>query len=253
MLLGCVCFGWKWFQEIIFTLFRMFGCHRKWYFPENDFRLTNIFTFDPEMIFSPHFHFKAFPEKERERGRARARERGEETEQSVDLQAAPISSLSSRQRDLAKIAISRRSRSRAVASSRLRSRSTRAVARSRSQIDREIAPSRARTVDREIAISDHDRWWYFSWVCVFLLLFQTPKNILPENFLKCNQTQRNIFLFQKLAFPENMYFPENVLRQPNTALEHILLNHFRKILSRIEKVVKIFNNFFNFWLKKILK
>ena len=42
---------------------------------ENDFRLTNIFTFDPEMIFFPHFHFKAFPEKERERESARARER----------------------------------------------------------------------------------------------------------------------------------------------------------------------------------
>ena len=40
---------------------------------ENDFRLTNIFTFDPEMIFSPHFHFKSFSEKERERERARAR------------------------------------------------------------------------------------------------------------------------------------------------------------------------------------
>ena len=47
----------------------MFGCHGKWYFPENDFWLTNIFTFDPEMIFHPHFHFKSFAEKERERER----------------------------------------------------------------------------------------------------------------------------------------------------------------------------------------
>ena len=38
---------------------------------ENDFRLTNIFTLDPEMIFSPHFHFKAFLERERERERER--------------------------------------------------------------------------------------------------------------------------------------------------------------------------------------
>ena len=187
MLLGCVYFGWKWFQEIIFTIFRMFGCHRKWYFPENDFRLTNIFTFDPEMIFSFHFHFKAFPEKEREREgeRARAREEKKPNSQSISrLRRSPVRAPGG--------AISRRSprrsRSRAVASSRLRSRSTRAVTRSRSQIDRKIAPSRARTVDREIAISDRDRWWYFSWVCVFLLLFQTPKNILLENFLKCNQT-----------------------------------------------------------------
>ena len=96
--LGCVCFGWKSLSEIIFPQTRMFGCHRKWYFPENDFQLTNIFTFDPEMIFSPHFHFKAFPEKERERERERTRARGEETFQSIrrspadsELQAAPIS------------------------------------------------------------------------------------------------------------------------------------------------------------------
>ena len=49
----------------------MFGCHGKYHFPENDFRLTNIFTFDPEIIFSPHFHFKSLPEKERERERER--------------------------------------------------------------------------------------------------------------------------------------------------------------------------------------
>ena len=36
---------------------------------ENDFRLTNIFTFDPKIIFSPNFHFKSLPEKERERER----------------------------------------------------------------------------------------------------------------------------------------------------------------------------------------
>ena len=57
--LGCVCFGWKWFQEIIFTLFRVFGCHGKWYFPENDFRLTSIFTltrkwFSPLIFSSKH-------------------------------------------------------------------------------------------------------------------------------------------------------------------------------------------------------
>ena len=61
----------KWFQEIIFPQICMFGCHGKWYFPENDFRLTNIFTFDPKMILHPHFPFKSFPEKERERERER--------------------------------------------------------------------------------------------------------------------------------------------------------------------------------------
>ena len=63
----------------------------------------------PGNDFLPSFSLQSISgkrERERERGRARARERGEETEQSVDLQAAPISSSSSRRRDLAKIAIS---------------------------------------------------------------------------------------------------------------------------------------------------
>ena len=40
----------------------------------------------------------------------------------------------------------------------------------------------------------------------------------PENDFRDSQTAENIFLFRKLAFPENMYFPEIVLRQthPNT-------------------------------------
>ena len=215
--------------------------------------MTSIFTFDPEMIFSPHFHFNAFPEKERERERARARERGEETEQSVDLQAAPISSPSFRRRRSTVRApggaISRRSprrsRSRAVATSR----SQIAIARSRrrelapqiaiSDRDRrrEIAPSRGRDL-RSIAISrrrelapliarsrrrDRDLrsrslMVFFLGLC-FPFSFPNTRKYFPENFLKCNQTRKNIFLFRKLAFPENMYFPENILRQPNTALE----------------------------------
>ena len=56
----------------------MFGSDGKFHFPENSFLLTEIFTFDPEMIFHPHFHFNSFPEKEREREReerAQIRER----------------------------------------------------------------------------------------------------------------------------------------------------------------------------------
>ena len=67
------------------------------------------------------------------------------------------------------------------------------------------------------------RWWFFSglwlvfWICVFLLLFQTPENIFRKIFWNTTKHHGNIFLFRKLAFPENMYFPENVLQQPNTA------------------------------------
>ena len=56
----------------------MFGCHGKYHFPENDFQLTTIFTFDPEIIYSPHFHFKSLPERERERERERESHRKKE-------------------------------------------------------------------------------------------------------------------------------------------------------------------------------
>ena len=47
-----------------------------------------------------------------------------------------------------------------------------------------------------------------------------------ENDFRDSQTAENIFLFRKLAFPENMYFPEIVLRQPNTPLTSIGLTTY---------------------------
>ena len=67
----------------------------------------------------------------------------------------------------------------------------------------------------EIAISDRDHgavvvddFMYFLGcglcflICVFLLLFQTPntRKYFSENFLKCNQTHGNIFLFRKTFY-----------------------------------------------------
>ena len=111
------------------------------------------------MIFSPHFHFKAFPEKERERERerARTRERGEETEQSVrrspadsELPAAPISSPTIAAKIAIDSAISRRSRSRDrrryLTPLRSRSRDRR----------RYLTPSRDRAFNRDLAF-DRDR------------------------------------------------------------------------------------------------
>ena len=108
-----------------------------------------------------------------------------------------------------------------------------------------FSPTTAPWSRSEIAISDRnhgavvvDDFMYFLGcglcflICVFLLLFQTPntRKYFAENFLKCNQTHGNIFLFRKLAFLENMYFPENVLQQPNTAYMKKSFNFCRKIL-----------------------
>ena len=100
--------------------------------------------------------------------------------------------------------------------------------------DREISyvgergRSCGRRRERKIAIDgavvglDLSPDWIWVVACVFLDLcfpssFPNTRKYFPENFLKCNQTHGNIFHFRKLAFPENMYFPKNVLRQPNTA------------------------------------
>ena len=73
---------------------------------------------------------------------------------------------------------------------------------------RELAPARSRSL-----------MVFYLGLC-FPFSFPNTRKYFLENFLKCNQTQRNIFLFRKLAFSENMYFPENVLQQPNTALSN---------------------------------
>ena len=47
--------------EIIFTLFRMFGCNKKYNFSKITFLLTKIYPFDPEMNLRSHFYFNSFP------------------------------------------------------------------------------------------------------------------------------------------------------------------------------------------------
>ena len=130
----------------------MFGCHGKYYFPENDFRLTNIFTFDPEIIFSPHFHFKAFLEKERERERERerpcARRRSPVRRTARDRDLA-IDGATSRHHEITQLIAILPSTEITIdgaISARSRSRDRR----------RDLAPSRDRTVDRDLAF-DRDR------------------------------------------------------------------------------------------------
>ena len=186
-------------------LFRKWGCLVG---PENSI-FRKLKSVDPkkkplttEMLLHFYFPFKAFPENVRERERARMRAREEK------IQSEIASSSSS-----------------PTARSTARSRSHR---RSWSREEGKIA----------IAISNRDRaviavvgletflelmifffsglWLVFSDLC-FPSSFPNTRKYFPENFLKCNQTHGNIFLFRKLAFSENMYFPENVLQQPNTA------------------------------------
>ena len=87
--------------------------------------------------------------------------------------------------------------------------------------DRDLATARDRAVDRdlrrELAPARSRSLMVFYLGLCFPFSFPNTRKYFLENFLKCNQTQRNIFLFRKLAFSENMYFPENILRQPNTA------------------------------------
>ena len=169
-----------------------------------------------EIILHFHFHFKVFSEKEREREREResACARGED-------QSAPISS--PREDKTSPTTAIDASRDRAVDRDLAFARSRwieiaidGAISRSRHRkIATLIAISPSQDRASEIAISDRDRVF---WICVFLSSFPNTRKYFPENFLKCNQTHRNIFLFRKLTFPKNMYFSENVLQQPNTAL-----------------------------------
>ena len=202
-----------------FPKMRLFGWSGKFYFPEIEIRWPKKKAFDHGNAFTLLFSLQSIFEKwEREKERARARE---EKIQSVrwsptnyELQSASISR-----------APVRRPR-----------RRHELQLQSKIAIDGEI--SRRRDRDRAV---DHDlgsrstarssnwkhfrRWWFFflGYGLCFLDLcfpssFPNTRKYFPENFLKCNQTHGNIFLFRKLAFLENMYFSENVLQQPNTVL-----------------------------------
>ena len=219
-MLGCVCFGWKSLPEIIFPQTRMFGCHGKWYFPKNDFRLTNIFTFDPEMIFSPHFHFKAFPEKERERERererARVREEKKPNSQSDDCRRT----LSSRwrrspvRRSLRRSRSTVRSRDASIAISPSRDRAVDrdlAFDRDRDQ-RRDLATRRSRDRAGEIAIVD-DSFLRF----VFSFFFSKHQKIFSGKFFEMQPNTWKYFPFPEISISGKYVFFGNVLRQPNTA------------------------------------
>ena len=215
--LGCVCFWGKWFQEIIFPQTQVFGNNSKFYFLKNGFLLIEIFTFDPEMILHPHFHFKSFSEKYREReGREspdrRERERERERRESPN-QRAPIVDCAARRSTCGAIvrwvrsSIDKRRDRRAVRSSsesarrssslvaidrdRRRDRTARRsmsgaiVAARRSARSRSTAGTIGERCDRAVNRDLDNRGAIapsFFWVCLFLLLLQTPENIFQKIF-----------------------------------------------------------------------
>ena len=154
-----------------------------------------------EIILHFYFPFKVFPENFTERERARAR--------ACTVRRSPARSRACTVRRSQDRVCRRerkiRDRDRHFARSRRRSRSCLC----------EIAPSIAIRIGFVVGL-DLGCGLCFSGF-VFSFFFSKHQKYFPENFLKCNQTHGNIFLFRKLAFPENMYFPKNVLRQPNTA------------------------------------
>ena len=87
--LGSVCFGCKWFQEIIF---RKIGCLVG--FENRIFRKS--FSFDrkkealtTETHFRSYFHFKWFPDRERERERERTRGRRGSPDHAFNVASEP--------------------------------------------------------------------------------------------------------------------------------------------------------------------
>ena len=110
--IGCVCFGWKSFPEM---LFQKWGCLVG---PENSI-FRKLKSVDPkkkllttEMLLHFYFPFKSFPENERERESAHVRERRRSSPRS--RAPAPVQDRD-RWRDLAKA----RSRSRRRSRSRI--------------------------------------------------------------------------------------------------------------------------------------
>ena len=148
----------------------------------------------------PSKHFQKMRERERERARAHAR--GEDPVRDRELQLQSDGAIDGKIAIAPSIVISRRRQDR---DRDLESRSRR---------DRGRRTGNISGIDDFFFFSR--LWLVFSDLC-FPLSFPNTRKFFPENFLKYNQTHGNIFLFRKLAFSKNMYFPKKVLQQPNTA------------------------------------
>ena len=198
---GCVCFWWKSLPKML-SGNEAVWLVRKILFSRNWNPLTRKKSLWPRKCFYtsifPSKHFRKMRERGRERARARKRRRSSPRSRAP----TPV-----RDRD-------RR---------RDRDPRSRLTVRSREGKIAIFARSRRRSCSRRTGnIFVVDDFFFLGCglcflICVFLLFFQTPENIFRKIFWNATKYHGNIFLFRKLAFPENMYFPENILQQPNTA------------------------------------
>ena len=153
----------------------MFDSNGKFHFPENGFLLTEIFTFDPEMILHPHFHFKSFPEKKREREeRAQIGEHWSSIAPLVDRWAVRSSNECARRSRRSSIVTACRGRSQLTAWSHRSSINERCDWRDYDRRRRRLTSDGGEDRDRTV--------FSFVWVCLFLLLLQTPENIFQKIF-----------------------------------------------------------------------
>ena len=66
------------------------------------------------------------------------------------------------------------------------------------------------------------KMWATSRKCVFYDIFKNitkHQKIFFETFFEMQPNTWKYFLFQKIAFPKNIYFPEILLYEPNAALK----------------------------------
>ena len=82
-----------------------------------------------------------------------------------------------------------------------------------------------------------EKMWATSKKCVFYGIFKNTtkhQKIFSENFFEMQPNTWKHFLFRKIAFPENIYFLEMLLHEPNAALVSVCFS-FRSWNARFEE------------------
>ena len=75
--------------------------------------------------------------------------------------------------------------------------------------------------------------WATSKKCVFYGIFKNTtkhQKIFFEIFFEMQPNTWKHFLFRKIAFPKNIYFPEMLLHEPNAAFISLAVKNFHNII-----------------------